>query len=98
MSAAKDLISEPPRSPRERVGLYAIAGRTIDKCRASLAGTLGDYDTNCPLDHMLLDWKGIGWEPFRAEIVAGGTDEDVVRFLNENGVEKTPEEIVAWGK
>jgi hypothetical protein len=98
MPAAKDLTRESPRSPRERVGRYVIVGRTIDKCRASIAGTLGDYHTNCPLDHLLLDWKGIGWEAFRAEIVAGSTDDEVVRFLDENGIEKSAEEVDAWNE
>jgi hypothetical protein len=34
----KDLMKEPPRSPKTRVGGYAILGRTIDKCGALLGG------------------------------------------------------------
>ncbi len=40
-----------PRSPREKLGGYVIAARTLDKCRAAIAGTLGDYKFDCPLDN-----------------------------------------------
>ena len=39
----KDLTKEPPRSPKTLVGGYVILGRTLDKCRALLAGTIGEY-------------------------------------------------------
>ena len=36
---AKDLTRTFPRSPRETLGGYVIAGRALDKCRAVLAET-----------------------------------------------------------
>ena len=36
MNTAKDLSKEPPRSPRIRVGGFAILARMADKGRASL--------------------------------------------------------------
>ena len=54
----KDLTKEPPRSPRIRVGGYAILGRTLDKCRALIAGNIGEYHFDCPLDNMLFGFKG----------------------------------------
>jgi len=56
----KDLTKEAPRSPKTRVGDYVILGRTLDKCRALLAGNIGEYHFDCPLDNMLFGWKGIG--------------------------------------
>src|SRR5882724_8082279 len=47
----KHLTKEAPRSPRIRVGGYAILGRTIDKCRALVAGNIGEYHFDCPLDN-----------------------------------------------
>src|SRR5438034_11155587 len=38
----KNLTKEAPRSPRLRVGGYAVLGRTIDKCRALVAGNIGN--------------------------------------------------------
>jgi hypothetical protein len=98
MIAAKDLASEPPRGPRERVGQYVILGRAIDKCRADLAGTIGSYHTNCPLDRMLLDWKGAEYEPFRAELAAGADDAAMARWIDEHGTPKSAQEVATWSQ
>lgn len=47
---AKDLTNDYPRSPRELLAGYVVAARTLDKCRAVIAGTQGEYHFNCPLD------------------------------------------------
>ena len=57
---AKNLTKQAPASPRHRTGGYAILSRMTDKARADIAGTMGEYHTDCPLDHMLLDWKEDG--------------------------------------
>ena len=64
----KDLIKEAPRSPRIRVGGYAILGRTLDKCRALVAGNIGEYHFDCPLDNMLFGFKGVKGDDFKAQI------------------------------
>ena len=46
---ARNLAKDYPRSPRETLCGYVIAARTLDKCRASLAGTAGEYHFDCPL-------------------------------------------------
>src|SRR6202171_763145 len=55
----KDLTKESPRSPRIRVGGYAILGRTIDKCRALAGGNIDEYHFDCPLDKMLFGFKAV---------------------------------------
>ena len=45
-----DLTQFPPRSPRVRLGGYAILPRMLDKGRATLAGKNGEYHYACPLD------------------------------------------------
>ncbi len=40
---AKDLTKDYPRSPRETLAGYVIAARMLDKCRAVIAGTAGEY-------------------------------------------------------
>ena len=49
-SLAKDLAVECPRSPHETLGGFVIAARALDKCRADIAGTIGEYHYDCPLD------------------------------------------------
>jgi hypothetical protein len=62
MTHAKDLTKEPPRSPRLRFGGYSILARMIDKGRAELHGTAGEYHYNCGLDQMLFGFKGVDQE------------------------------------
>src|SRR5947208_12013522 len=78
----KDLTKEAPRSPRIRVGGYAILGRTIDKCRALVAGDIGEYHFDCPLDNMLIGFKGVKGEDFKAQIEQGASDQEMVEWLN----------------
>jgi Domain of unknown function (DUF5069) len=59
MTTAKDLTKEAPRSPRIRIGEYALMARMIDKGRASLNGTAGEYHFACPLDQRLFSYKGL---------------------------------------
>jgi hypothetical protein len=92
----KDLTKEAPRSPRIRVGGYAILGRTIDKCRALVAGNIGEYHFDCPLDNMLFGFKGAKGDDFKAQIEQGVSDQEIVEWLNQNGEKKTTEEIERW--
>ena len=93
---AKDLTKEAPRSPRIRLGGYAILGRTTDKCRAFLAGTIGEYHFNCPLDNQLFGFKGITGDDFKHEVEHGASDQALAGWVDKNGAHKTPEEIKAW--
>src|SRR3981189_3923314 len=92
----KDLTKEPPRSPKTRVGSYAILGRTIDKCRALLWGNIGEYHFDCPLDNMLFGFKGVKGHDFKAQIEQGAGDQEIVEWLNHSGEKKTPQEIKRW--
>jgi hypothetical protein len=98
MTSAKDLTKEPPRSPRERLGPYVILGRTLDKGRALLAGTLGEYHFDCPLDNMLFGFKGVTGDEVKKLLEQGATDEDVLAWLQTHGTPKSDEEIQAWAK
>ena len=88
---AKDLTKEAPASPAQRVGGYFILARLADKTRAEfLGGTVGEYHTDCPLDHMLLDWKGIPYEDVKSEIVKGADDEALAAYLHAGKIEVEP--------
>ena len=92
----KDLNQEAATSPRHRTGGYAILSRLTDKARADIAGKIGEYHTDCPLDHMLLDWKGVEYAEVRKALEEGASDEDIARYLDTHGTPKTREEIRAW--
>jgi hypothetical protein len=92
----KDLTREPPRSPRIRAGGYAILGRTLDKCRALIAGNIGEYHFDCPLDNMLFGFKGITGGDFKTEVEKGLGDQEMVEWVDSHGTKKSPEEIKTW--
>jgi len=90
---AKDLTKEPPRPPSLRLGGFTILARTIDKCRAHLAGTIGDFHFDCPLDNVLFGFKGIKGDHFKAYVATGATDEEIVQWVLDNGHRKSEAEI-----
>jgi hypothetical protein len=92
----RDLTKQAPHSPRERLAGFVIACRTIDKCRASVSGKLGEYHYDCPLDNQLFSFKGINGAQFKTVVQEAKNYEDVGTWLLANGTKKTPEEIKAW--
>ncbi|HWB02158.1 MAG TPA: DUF5069 domain-containing protein [Verrucomicrobiales bacterium] len=93
---AKDLSMEPPRSPRQLIAGYAILARCLDKGRAELNNTPGEYHFGCPLDKMLLDFKGVSADDIKKLLRNGATDEAVADWLSTNGKQVTRAEIDAW--
>jgi Domain of unknown function (DUF5069) len=96
--SGKNLIKEAPRSPRIRVGGYAILARAIDKCRALVAGEIGEYHFDCPLDNMLFGFKGVKGDDFKAQIEQGARDQEIIEWLNQSGEPKTSVEIRRWAE
>jgi hypothetical protein len=92
----RDLAKVAPHSPRARVAGFVIASRAVDKCRATLAGTPGEYHYDCPLDNLLFSFKGITGEQFKAAVQASTNYEEVGAWLEANGTPKTPAEIKTW--
>jgi hypothetical protein len=96
MSTAKNLTQEAPRSPRNRLGNYALLARAIDKGRADINGTVGEYHYACPLDQMLFEFKGVKGDEVKKLLASGATDEQVVSWLGTNGTTKSAQEIETW--
>ena len=91
-----DLNTEVPRSPRTTLGGYVIAARTLDKCRAVIAGTEGEYHFNCPLDQLLFDFTGISADDFRDFVATGANDEEFAAWVQEKAKPHSKEEIIQW--
>ena len=96
LSLAKNLTHEPPRNPDERWGGFVILMRAVDKGRAFLNGTPGEYNFNCPGDQMLFNFKGVKGAELLKRLSAGANDEEVLEWMLSQGRHKTPEEIKAW--
>lgn len=93
---AKDLNINFPRSPRETIAGYVIAGRTLDKCRAVIAGTNGDYHFDCPLDGFFFEFTGISADAFKTFVASGADDTDVASWITRNATKRERHEIVQW--
>jgi hypothetical protein len=93
---AKNLAKEFPRSPRETFAGYVHAGRMLDKCRAVVAGTAGEYHYNCPLDRFFFDFTGIDAEAFKAFVATGADDAAVAAWIADHSKIKDRGEIVVW--
>ena len=90
-----DLTQFPPRSPRVRLGGYAILPRMFDKGRATLAAKNGEYHYACPLDQRFLEFTGIDPEALKKELFK--SDTEVLAWINANAKHKrTAPEIIAW--
>ena len=94
---APDLTQRPPRSPRQRLGGYAILSRALDKGRATIAGKQGEYHFNCPLDQRFLEFAGIDAEELKAELATGKGDGEILNWISANSKTKPkPWEIASW--
>ncbi|MEO5915445.1 MAG: DUF5069 domain-containing protein [Luteolibacter sp.] len=96
MSTVKDLSKVAPTSPRVRTGGYAILARMADKGRADLAGTVGDFHFDCPLDNFLFGFKDVKGEDVKKLLEGGSTNEEIADWLDENGTPKSEDEKKAW--
>lgn len=81
---ALDLRKEEPRSAHEQLGGFELAARALDKCRATLAGTNGDYEFNCPLDQRFFTASKIDAQEFRAFVATGASDGEVGKWITEH--------------
>ena len=93
---APDLNKDFPRSPRETLAGYVVAARMLDKCRASINGTLGEYKFDCPLDNCFFDFTGITAEAFREFVATGASDDEVANWIGEHATKRERREIIQW--
>ena len=76
-----DLTKQFPRGPREKIAGIAMLARTIDKARALLAGTNGDYIYDCPMDKKLFSTLGVSSDEFLDMVRRSPDDIAVVAWL-----------------
>ena len=92
-----NLTQRPPRSALTRLGGYVLLPRMLDKCRATIAGTPGEYHYDCPLDKHILNFVGIDAEALKAEVAKGLGDGEILEWITANAANKrTPWEIAQW--
>ncbi len=96
---APNLTQRPPRSPRVRLGGYVVFARMLDKGRATVAGTQGDYHFACPLDQRFFEFVGVDPEALKAQLENGKSDSEILRWVQENARHpRTEPEIAGWSE
>ncbi|HSF66653.1 MAG TPA: DUF5069 domain-containing protein [Nitrospiraceae bacterium] len=93
-----DLRSSFPRSMRFKVEGYVHLARMIDKCRAVLAGTEGEYIYPCPMDERLMEFAGITADQFTAAVKSIPSDDAVAKWFAQTAKEHPPAELEAWNR
>jgi hypothetical protein len=94
---APDLTKQPPRSPRVRLGGYAILPRMLDKGRATIVGKNGEYHFACPTDQRFLGFVGIDPAALKKELAKGKGDGEIVEWIRANARhQRTEVEIAAF--
>jgi hypothetical protein len=93
---APDLTKDYPHSPHAMLGGYILAQRCVDKCRADLAGTVGDYHFDCPLDNYFLGFAGIKGSDLKEFVATGADDEAVGQWITEHATKRERIEIIKW--
>lgn len=92
-----DLTQRPPRSARVRLGGYVILPRMLDKGRATLKGTNGEFHYNCPLDQHFLLFAGIDAGALSLELAAGKGDKEILDWITETSTtHPSLVAILAW--
>ena len=77
---------------------YVHLARMIDKCRAVLAGTEGEYIYLCPMDERLMEFSGIKADQFTAAVKANPSDEAVAKWFTRTAKVHSPAEVEAWNR
>ena len=91
-----DLTKEYPRSGREKIAGLMMIGRSVDKARAQLAGTLGEYIYDCPMDRRVFDFLGTDAEEVAAAVRQADDDGQVADFVRAKLADKTSAAVESW--
>ncbi len=94
---APDLTQRSPRSPRVRLGGYAMLPRVLDKARASLSGTAGDYKYGNPMDQHFFGFTRITPAALLEQVKTGAGDWMILQWVNAQASPKRlPHEVRSW--
>ena len=86
-----------PRSPKEEANGLCHLGRLIDKIRMRNAGHIQDYNyLTAGFDKYLLDKLDVQGVDLEKCVLEGGSDEDILNWVKENGKSLTDEEKAEW--
>ncbi len=89
--------SQVPRSPKEKVGGFIHLGRLFDKIRLRHQGLIQDYNyLTTGFDKYLLDYLNLKAEDLERRVLQGGTDDELLAWVRENGKPLSAADIRLW--
>jgi hypothetical protein len=83
---------------RVKMAGYVHLARMIDKCRAVLAKTEGEYIYPCPMDDRLMEFVGITAHQFTAAVKANSSDDTVAKWFTQTAKAHSPAELDSWNR
>ena len=93
-----DLTRDAPRSPYESLGGIVFVPRAIDKGRADLAGTLGEYVSRTGWSKDLFEFLSVSPDDFIEALRTRATDNEVWEWVQANMQPRAQEEIATWNE
>jgi hypothetical protein len=93
-----DLTKEFPRSVKAKIAGVTMIGRTADKAKAELAGTIGEYHYNCPMDQAVFGFLGIDHQKFLDTVKNAKSDADIDSYVKTFADKKSPAEIEGFNE
>ena len=87
-----------PRSGRETLGGAVFLPRTIDKMRAYINGTVGEYSSHRGLSNRTFALFGVTAEQFEQAVRENPTDEGVLQWLQTHGKRPSQQEIEEYNQ
>ena len=93
-----DLTKQFPRSVKAKIAGVTMIARTTDKAKAQLAGTIGEYHYNCPMDQGVFGFLGIDHEKFLDTVKNAKSDADIESYVKTFADKKSPAEIEGFNE
>ena len=91
-----DLTKTYPRSPRAKLAGVVMLARTLDKARASNAGTPGEYHFGCGMDKHVLAFLGSDPETFAKNVAEAPDDATIELWARERLKGTTPDAVESF--
>ncbi|MEK7475439.1 MAG: DUF5069 domain-containing protein [Candidatus Coatesbacteria bacterium] len=91
-----DLTKSYPRRPIDQLGGYVWLPRLIDKARAKLANSLGEYIYNCGSDQHFFSFTGLAADAFLEAVRTSPDDAGVLAWVKAHAQPHSDAEIAAF--
>jgi hypothetical protein len=96
-----NLENSIPRSAYDRTGGIVYLARMLDKIRLHAGGKLrADYHQNLGsgFDGRCCRFLGVDYAALCRRVLAGGTDDEILRWCFEQGNRPNDEQVLVWNK